>query len=53
MYHIKVYFVFRKELQMKRVKRWTFSLDELLKDPAGRDHFQRFLEKEFSAENLK
>jgi len=26
---------------------------ELLKDAAGREHFRRFLEKEFSAENLK
>ncbi|EDO34351.1 predicted protein [Nematostella vectensis] len=36
----------------KRVKRWAFSLSELLKDPLGRKYFTRFLEKEFSAENL-
>ncbi|XP_020902564.1 regulator of G-protein signaling 7 isoform X2 [Exaiptasia diaphana] len=36
----------------KRVKRWGFSLSELLQDPLGRRHFTRFLEKEFSAENL-
>ncbi|KAL0276369.1 UNVERIFIED_CONTAM: hypothetical protein PYX00_003958 [Menopon gallinae] len=42
-----------KELSARRVKRWTFSLKELLQDPAGRDHFLNFLEKEFSGENLK
>lgn len=36
----------------RRVKRWGFSLSELLKDTLGRKHFTRFLEKEFSAENL-
>ncbi|EEB17270.1 Regulator of G-protein signaling, putative [Pediculus humanus corporis] len=42
-----------KELSARRVKRWAFSLKELLQDPAGRDHFLSFLEKEFSGENLK
>ncbi|KAK6636693.1 hypothetical protein RUM43_010355 [Polyplax serrata] len=42
-----------KELSARRVKRWTFSLKELLQDPAGRDHFLSFLGKEFSGENLK
>ncbi|PFX27458.1 Regulator of G-protein signaling 11 [Stylophora pistillata] len=36
----------------RRVKRWAFSLSELLADPLGRRHFARFLEKEISAENL-
>ncbi|XP_022243616.1 regulator of G-protein signaling 7-like isoform X1 [Limulus polyphemus] len=42
-----------KEVPPRRVRRWAFSLQELLKDPAGREQFIRFLEKEFSAENLK
>ncbi|XP_048107287.1 regulator of G-protein signaling 6-like [Alosa alosa] len=33
-------------------RKWGFSLDEALKDPAGRDQFLRFLESEFSSENL-
>ena len=44
---------FWKEIQAKRVKRWAFSLQELLKDPVGKEHFTKFLEKEFSSENLK
>lgn len=35
------------------MKRWAFSLQELLQDPVGRDHFVRFLDREFSGENLK
>lgn len=35
------------------MRRWAFSVKELLKDPAGREQFHKFLEKEFSAENLK
>lgn len=42
-----------KELPIRRVKRWRFSIHELLRDPAGREEFQRWLEKEFSAENLR
>uniref|UniRef100_T1JFM9 RGS domain-containing protein n=1 Tax=Strigamia maritima TaxID=126957 RepID=T1JFM9_STRMM len=42
-----------KDVSVRRVRRWGFSLQELLKDPAGRDQFMKFLEKEFSAENLK
>ncbi|XP_076306259.1 regulator of G-protein signaling 7-like isoform X2 [Tachypleus tridentatus] len=41
-----------KEIPPRRVRRWAFSLQELLKDPAGREQFIKFLEKEFSAENL-
>uniref|UniRef100_A0A5K3FLU3 RGS domain-containing protein n=1 Tax=Mesocestoides corti TaxID=53468 RepID=A0A5K3FLU3_MESCO len=40
------------ELSIPRVKRWSFSFHELLKDPFGRARFQRWLEKEFAAENL-
>lgn len=42
-----------KDVSARRVKRWSFSLQELLRDPAGREQFYKFLEKEFSAENLK
>lgn len=42
-----------KDVPCRRVRRWAFSLKELLKDPAGREQFIKFLEKEFSAENLK
>ena len=36
----------------RRVKRWSFSLEELLADATGRHEFQMFLEKEYSSENL-
>ncbi|XP_014251590.1 regulator of G-protein signaling 7 [Cimex lectularius] len=42
-----------KDVAARRVKRWAFSLQELLADPAGREQFARFLDKEFSGENLK
>ncbi|XP_022700723.1 regulator of G-protein signaling 7-like isoform X1 [Varroa jacobsoni] len=42
-----------KEIAPRRVRRWAFSLNELLRDPAGKEQFFQFLEKEFSAENLK
>ncbi|KAG5446666.1 Regulator of G-protein signaling 7 [Clonorchis sinensis] len=42
-----------KYLPIRRVKRWSFSIHELLKDPIGLEEFQRWLEKEFSAENLR
>ncbi|KAJ8269894.1 hypothetical protein GJAV_G00107980 [Gymnothorax javanicus] len=41
------------ELSQQRVRKWGFSLDEALRDPAGRDQFLRFLESEFSSENLR
>lgn len=41
-----------KEVSIRRVKRWSFSIHELLKDPAGREEIHKWLEKEFSAENL-
>ncbi|KAI8431470.1 hypothetical protein MSG28_015987 [Choristoneura fumiferana] len=40
-------------LPLRRVRRWAFGLRELLCDPAGQEHFARFLSKEFSGENLK
>lgn len=42
-----------KDIPARRVRRWGFSVEELLKDPVGRDHFAKFLEKEFSGENLR
>jgi hypothetical protein len=44
---------YRKDIPARRVRRWAFSVEELLKDPVGRDHFAKFLEKEFSGENLR
>lgn len=38
---------------MRRVKRWGFDLRELLADPIGHEQFKKFLEKEYSGENLK
>ncbi|XP_013391566.1 regulator of G-protein signaling 7 isoform X2 [Lingula anatina] len=35
-----------------RIRRWGFSLEELLKDPTGIAEFEEFLKKEFSQENL-
>ncbi|XP_045541323.1 regulator of G-protein signaling 7 [Papilio machaon] len=40
-------------LPSRRVRRWAFGLRELLQDTAGREHFAKFLSKEFSGENLK
>ncbi|XP_064555748.1 regulator of G-protein signaling 7 isoform X2 [Drosophila montana] len=42
-----------KDVPVRRVKRWAFSLRELLNDAIGRDQFTKFLEKEYSGENLK
>ncbi|XP_067848263.1 regulator of G-protein signaling 6-like [Heptranchias perlo] len=41
------------EPSQQRVKRWGFSFDEVLKDPAGREQFLKFVESEFSSENLR
>ncbi|KAL4238177.1 Regulator of G-protein signaling 7 [Mactra antiquata] len=42
-----------RDIPLRRVKRWAFSVEELLRDPAGKDQFSKFLDKEFSGENLK
>uniref|UniRef100_A0A8C2WRE5 Regulator of G protein signaling 6 n=1 Tax=Cyclopterus lumpus TaxID=8103 RepID=A0A8C2WRE5_CYCLU len=42
-----------KEPGQQRVKKWGFSLEEALKDPAGQELFLKFLESEFSSENLR
>ncbi|XP_044023838.1 regulator of G-protein signaling 6-like isoform X3 [Siniperca chuatsi] len=42
-----------RDPSQQRVKKWSFSLEEALKDPAGRDQFLKFLESEFSSENLR
>lgn len=42
-----------KEISSRRAKRWGFSINELLKDPVGRDYFWKFLDKEYSSENLR
>ena len=38
---------------MRRLKLWEESLEELLADPIGRETLQRFLDKEYSGENLR
>ncbi|CAH0602345.1 unnamed protein product [Chrysodeixis includens] len=43
----------KEPLPLRRVRRWAFGLRELLRDPAGKEHFAKFLSKEFSGENLK
>lgn len=43
----------KEPLPLRRVRRWSFSLRELLQDNAGKEHFAKFLSKEFSGENLK
>jgi len=50
---LHIFSIRRKEISSRRVKRWAFSLQELLQDPIGREQFIRFLDKEFSSENLK
>uniref|UniRef100_A0A8C5HN91 Regulator of G-protein signaling 6-like n=1 Tax=Gouania willdenowi TaxID=441366 RepID=A0A8C5HN91_GOUWI len=42
-----------RDPSQQRVKKWGFSLEEALKDSAGRDQFLKFLESEFSSENLR
>jgi len=42
-----------KDISSRRIKRWGFSINELLKDPIGRDFFWKFLDKEYSSENLR
>ncbi|KAM3855494.1 regulator of G-protein signaling 7 isoform 11-T11 [Vipera latastei] len=42
-----------KEPNQQRVKRWGFGMDEALKDPVGREQFLKYLESEFSSENLR
>uniref|UniRef100_A0A8C2D1C4 Regulator of G protein signaling 7a n=1 Tax=Cyprinus carpio TaxID=7962 RepID=A0A8C2D1C4_CYPCA len=42
-----------KEPGQTRVRRWGFGIDEVLKDPVGREQFLKFLESEFSSENLR
>ncbi|CDW55564.1 regulator of g protein signaling [Trichuris trichiura] len=37
----------------RRVRRWGFSIQELIKDPIGRQVLETFLESEFSQENIK
>lgn len=41
-----------REISYCRALQWKFSFGELLKDQRGQDEFRKFLEKEFSAENL-
>lgn len=43
----------QKDVSHRHVKRWSFGLKELLNDSIGREQFTKFLDKEYSGENLK
>lgn len=45
--------IISKDVPVQMAAKWKFSFGELLKDEHGKDEFQKFLEKEFSGENLK
>lgn len=53
LYFYSAHFPLSKDPSQQRVRKWGFSLDEALKDPVGRDQFLKFLESEFSSENLR
>ena len=42
----------RDQVAERRVRRWSFSCWDMLKDPIGHDHFKAYLEKEYATENL-
>ena len=42
----------REQVAERRVRRWSFSCWDMLKDPIGHDHFKAYLEKEYATENL-
>ena len=41
------------EVSLRRLKLWAESFEELLQDEAGRDTLEKFLDKEYSGENLR
>lgn len=41
-----------RDVPLRNVKRWAFGLRELLRDPVGGEQFEKFLEKEYSVENI-
>jgi hypothetical protein len=41
------------DISTRRLKLWEESFEELLLDPIGRDTLQKFLDKEYSGENLR
>jgi hypothetical protein len=43
----------REKLTPHRIQRWSYSFLDLLSDHVGIQMFLAFLEKEFSAENLR
>lgn len=50
---MNIFSINSKDIPQRRVRRWGFSIYELLRDPCGREMFRRFLEREFSSENLR
>ena len=41
------------EVSVRRLKLWAESFEELLSDEAGREILEKFLDKEYSGENLR
>lgn len=41
------------DISTRRLKLWEESFEELLSDPLGRETLQKFLDKEYSGENLR
>lgn len=41
------------DISTRRLKLWEESFEELLLDPIGRETLQKFLDKEYSGENLR
>lgn len=41
------------EICARRVKQWALTFEDLLQDQQGREILQKFLEKEYSGENLR
>lgn len=41
-----------KDVPLRNVKRWAFGMRELLHDSVGAEQFEKFLEKEYSVENI-
>lgn len=52
--HNSYLFIFRTgDISTRRLKLWEECFEELLVDPLGRETLQKFLDKEYSGENLR
>lgn len=54
-YHFYFLYCFFRtgDVSTRRLKLWELSFEELLNDPLGRETLQKFLDKEYSGENLR